>query len=502
MTHSLRSRAAQRILVAERKASRPNADIIARGKRIWEQIRRRSVSSSERKRLLDELCPIIKGNVKALVFKHDASRIVQTAVKRGTLQQKKEITEELKGEYVDMACSAYGRFLLVKLMYYGDHHIKSAIINEFYGHVQKLIKHKQASIVVEDIWQYATPEQQERLIREFYGVEFAIFKDDCEKPTGKLRKILEKKPEKRPVIMKSLFELLKNLVGKDAIIYSIVHRAMLEYISNASPGTSEVTEFLELVTEHYHELSFTKPGATVVQFCITHGTAKDRRAILKALKPIIGQLTEHESGYRVILSIYECVDDTNQVSKIVLPGISPIVKDIARHYVGRIPLLYPFVGRNRRLIHASALQALRDLDEIRLVTSKKDLLVKQAELVKHFSPLYIDTITENAMDLVQDAFGSKFIYEVIFAANDPAVGIPREKIHAVLESVADTAKGDPQDESHVMQSLGASRLFKLLVQGGPYCEAEKAVKGEIGTHTHTHTHTPSPIRVFFLRPLN
>lgn len=481
MISSLRSRATQKTLAAERRASRPNADIVIRSKRIWEQIRRQDISSSERKRLLEELCRIIKGNVKALVFKHDASRIVQTAVKRGTPQQREEITEELKGEYVKMASSTYGRYLLVKLMYYGDQRIKSSIINEFYGHVQKLIKHAQASIVVEDIWQYAMPEQQERLIREFYGVEFAIFKDDSKKPTGKLRQILEKSPEKRPVIMKSLFNLLKHLVGKDAIIYSIVHRAMLEYISNASPGTSEVTEFLELVSEHFHELPFTKPGATVVQLCIAHGTAKDRRAILKALKPIIGQLTEHESGYRVLLSIYECIDDTSQVAKAVLFGISPIVKDLARHYVGRIPLLYPFVGRNRRLIHPPALQALRDLDRIRLVTSKKDLLVKQAELVKHFSPLYIDTITENAIDLVQDAFGSKFIYEVIFAANDPAVGIPREKIHAVLESLADTAKGDPQDESHVMQSLGAGRLFKVLVQGGPYCEAEKAVKGKIET---------------------
>lgn len=423
---------------------------------------------------------MIKGNVKALVFKHDASRIVQTAVKRSTPAQKKAIAQELKGDYVNMAQSTYGRYLLVKLMFYGEQSTKSQIISEFYGHVRKLIRHREAAIVVEDVWQYATPKEQERLIREFYGVEFAIFKDQSELPTGKLRKILEKSPEKRSVIMKSLFELLKHLVEKkDAIIFSIVHRAMLEYISNASPGTSEVTEFLELVMEHLHEIPFTKPGASVVQYCLTHGTAKDRKAMLKTLKPIIGRLAEHESGYRVILSMYECVDDTTLVAKTVLPGIQPKIMDLTRHNVGRLSLLYPFVGRLRRVFHPPAIQALKDLDHIRETTSKKGLAQKQTELVKHLAPVFIDAIRENAMELVQDAFGSKFIYEVIFVVNDPAVGVPREKIDAALEAVAETAKGDPQEDGHVMQSLGAGRLFKLLVQGGPYDDASQSVKGNI-----------------------
>jgi len=420
---------------------------------------------------------MIKGNVKALVFKHDASRVVQTAVKRGTPQQRKEIAKELKGDYVNMAQSTYGRYLLVKLMYYGDQSTKSQVISEFYGHVRNLIKHREASIVVEDVWQYATPKEQERLMREFYGAEFAVFKDDSETVTGNLRKILERAPEKRAIIMKSLFDLIKQLVEKDEFIFSIVQRAMLEYISNATPGTSEVTEFLELVTEHLHEFPFTKPGAAVVQLCITHGTAKDRKAMLKVLKPIIGQLASHESGYRVILSIYECVDDTTLVAKTVLPGLQSRIMDLTRSNIGRIPLLYPFVGRNRRVIHPPAIQVLKDLDHIRQTTSKKDLPQKQAELVNHFAPAFIDVIKTNAMDLVQDAFGSKFIYEVIFGANYSPTGVPREKVDAALEAVAETAKGDPQDDGHVMHSLGAGRLFKLLVQGGQYDDASKSVKG-------------------------
>lgn len=65
----------------------------------------RAIASAERKKLMGELCQMMKGNMKALVFKHDASRIVQTAVKRGNSQQRVEIVEELQGEYVNMAQS-------------------------------------------------------------------------------------------------------------------------------------------------------------------------------------------------------------------------------------------------------------------------------------------------------------------------------------------------------------------------------------------------------------
>ena len=371
----------------------------------------------------------------------------------------------------------YGRYLLVKLMYYGDAKTKSAIISEFYGHVRRLIKHREAAIVVEDIWQYARPQEKERLIREFYGIEFAIFKDESEKPTGKLRKILEMTPEKRAVIMKSLFELLKHLVDKDGAIFSIVHRAMWEYISNAAPGTSEVTEFLELVRDKFTELAFTKPGASVIQLCLAHGTSKDRKGMLKTLKPIIGQIAGHEFGHKIILVMYECVDDTSIVAKTVLPGFKTEIMSLARHNIGRIPLLYPFVGRNRRVIPPPSFQALEDLDHVRQENSKKDLSTKQTELKKHFAPTYMQVITENALELVQDAFGSKLIYEVMFSANDPSVGVPLETRDAALEAVAETAKGDPLAPGHVMQSLGAGRLFKMLVQGGQYDGASKSVKG-------------------------
>ena len=51
------------------------------------------------------------------------------------------------------------------------------IVNEFLGHVRKLIKHREACFVVDDAYnQFANPRQKALLLREFYGVEYALFK--------------------------------------------------------------------------------------------------------------------------------------------------------------------------------------------------------------------------------------------------------------------------------------------------------------------------------------
>jgi hypothetical protein len=56
---------------------------------------------------------VIRGKVVDIVFKHDASRIVQTVVKYGSRQERDEIAAELKGKYREMAQNRYSK---VKIM--------------------------------------------------------------------------------------------------------------------------------------------------------------------------------------------------------------------------------------------------------------------------------------------------------------------------------------------------------------------------------------------------
>ena len=114
---SAEAHAKQRALAKERKAAKPNSDIIGRSKKIWERLRRKShVPKEERKELVNELFTIINGRVRDFVFKHDSVRVIQCALKYANMEQRKNITKELQGDLRSLAESRYGKFLVAKMV--------------------------------------------------------------------------------------------------------------------------------------------------------------------------------------------------------------------------------------------------------------------------------------------------------------------------------------------------------------------------------------------------
>ena len=81
-------------------------------KRAWTLARQKNLSKQERTKHINALMEIIRGKVKDIVFKHDASRIVQTVVKYGGQKERNEIAEELKGKHKELAQSKYSKVRL------------------------------------------------------------------------------------------------------------------------------------------------------------------------------------------------------------------------------------------------------------------------------------------------------------------------------------------------------------------------------------------------------
>ena len=87
--------------------------------------------------------------MKDFIFKHAASRIIQTCIKYGTPEQRISIFTELKGSLPEIASNAYSQFLVPKLLKYTKSVQRSQIIKQFYGKVNMLLKHKIASNAIE-----------------------------------------------------------------------------------------------------------------------------------------------------------------------------------------------------------------------------------------------------------------------------------------------------------------------------------------------------------------
>ncbi|OJJ49679.1 hypothetical protein ASPZODRAFT_89046 [Penicilliopsis zonata CBS 506.65] len=480
--NSRESHAKQKALQQERKAAKPNSDIIERSKKLWERLRRKShVPLEERKKLIAELFEIVTGRVKDFVFKHDSVRVIQTALKYANIEQRKQIASELKGKYLDLAQSRYAKFLVGKLIVHGDAEVRDTIIPEFYGHVKRLIRHPEGSWILDDIYRtVATKEQKARLLREWYGAEFVIFEDTTKDQSADLSKILAEHPEKRAPIMRYLFEMINQLVQKKTSGFTILHDAMLQYFLNTKPGSTESNEFVELLKgdeegDLVKNLAFTKSGSRLMSLSLAYSNAKDRKLLLRFYRDTVKMMAGDLHGHTVLLAAYEVVDDTKLTAKSIFSellnqGSSAETRNEELQYqvtdlTARIPILFPFAGdRVKWLLTETDQAVLEEVREIRKETSKKDPETRRQELVQAASPTLLEFIAAAADSLLDTSFGCQFVTEVLFDGTGDK--------SAALGAIATAAKSkaDTQDAAFV------GRLLKSLVQGGRFNSAEKKVE--------------------------
>ena len=435
----------------------------------------------ERQKLVAELFEIITGRVKDFVFKHDSVRVIQTAIKYATPDQRRQIARELKGEYRALAESRYAKFLIAKLVV-GDDEVRDMVVPDFYGHVKRLIRHPEASWIMDDIYRtIASKKQKACMLREWYGPEFVIFKaSDQKEPTADLFQILEEHPEKRGPIMRHLKELTNQLVQKKTTGYTMLHDALLQYFLNCKPGSPEATEFLKMLQDDeggdcYKNLAFTKSGSRLTCLTLAYGSHKDRRVILRFFKGVMKLLAADVHGHLVILTAYDVIDDTVMSAKAIFPELlNEKVGDEQRdqelleqinNLTARVPLLYLLDnGHSGWLMSEEGKKVMEEVRNIRTTTSKKDPQIRRLELVESMSGPLLELVGRNTNTLVESSFGCQFVTEVLFGA----VG---EKA-AALKVIAAWA----ENKSAGFDSPHSGRMLKALVQGGRFDRKTKSVK--------------------------
>jgi pumilio family protein 6 len=101
--------AAQRQITHQRRAAKPHSALLANAKKAWSRARQKAISKEERAAHITSLMEIVRGMIQDIVFKHDASRIVQTIVKRGNQRQRDEVATELRGRFKELVENKYSK---------------------------------------------------------------------------------------------------------------------------------------------------------------------------------------------------------------------------------------------------------------------------------------------------------------------------------------------------------------------------------------------------------
>ncbi|KAM6304218.1 pumilio homolog 3 isoform 2-T2 [Podargus strigoides] len=284
-----------------------NYDIIVKAKQIWESVRRKKCDKEKREKLMNELQKLLHGKIKSLAFAHDSTRVIQCFIQYGNEKQRQETFEELKDSLVELSKSKYSRNIVKKFLMYGTKPQVAEIIKSFKGHVKKMLRHAEASAIVEYAYNdKAILEQRNMLTEELYGNTFQVYKTPVV-PT--LNKVLEAQPEKREAILDEMKQILTPMAQKEAVIkHSLVHKVFLDFFTYTLP--KQRSEMIEAIREAVIYLAHTHDGARVAMHCLWHGTPKEINASL-------ANIINNKYGKKVIFYLLSPRDPAHFVPEII-----------------------------------------------------------------------------------------------------------------------------------------------------------------------------------------
>ncbi|KAI0251069.1 ARM repeat-containing protein [Lactifluus subvellereus] len=477
--------AAQRVLTHQRRAAKPHSSLLADAKRAWSLAQQKTISKKERATHITSLMGIVRGMIQDIVFKHDASRIVQTIVKWGSQAQRSEVATELQGRFKELAENKYSKFLVVKLARHCHSH-RLPMIMEFRSRVIRLLLHREASQIIADIYElYANATERSILLRDFYGREAALLPlpqkdDDATKDVrGGLPVVLQGAyEEQRRRILTSLREnldLMFNNSDKGPLRHAIVHRALWEYLSEIVRTSDDrerektYRELFESCKDLLPEIVHTRDGSRVVREFLARGTAKDRKDIVKVLKPYIATMAKDEDAQLILFTALDVIDDTKLIAKSILPSITQNAQSLQASAIGRRTLLYSLVPRDRRYYTPAMITRISETDSLRTLTSKKSSDVRAAEICAAASSELLSWVVRDGAEVSRETGGSLVITEVMLEAH----GDKEAAIEALLIPLKTSYPSD--GSPHPIDLPHTSRLYKVLLQGGHFSHATNAI---------------------------
>ncbi|XP_064163625.1 pumilio homolog 3 [Anguilla rostrata] len=437
----------------ERKES---YQIVSRAKQVWEAVRRKDCDKAKRVKLMKELQELVHGKVKAIAFAHDSTRVLQCFIQFGDDKQRQEVFDELKDHFVELSKSKYARNIVKKFLMYGSKQQVGEVMKAFKGQVRQMLRHSEASSVVEYAYNdKAILPQRLMLTEELYGNTFQVCKSTvC--PT--LDKVLESNPEKQNSIMEEMKQILTPMAQKEAVIkHSLVHKVFLDFFLFALP--KQRSEMIESIREAVVYMAHTHDGARVAMHCLWHGTPKDRKVIIKTMKTYMVKFAMGEYVHLVLLAAFDCIDDTKLVKQAVISEIVASLSDVISNKYGKKVILYLLSPRDPAHLLPEIIQVLQKGDGN--AHSKKDVVVRRRELLEAVSPPLLQHLCDNARSMAMDKASSVVVSDILGAAT----GDLRPAMQAVADlATEEFAPGGAEGQLHMAEHPAGHLVLKWLIE--------------------------------------
>ncbi|XP_043281612.1 pumilio homolog 3 [Venturia canescens] len=358
-------------------------------KLVGEKLRRADCKPKERVKLTNKLYDLLKGNLNKAVFTHDLSRVVQWLLKFGNEEIRKNVMDELKPSVLAMFQSKYAKNCLKNAMKYGNNEIHKHIVGECYGNVVKLVSHSVSSPLIDYVYNnYASDLNKLHFRQEFYGDMYKQAKDDKIKT---ISDVYASAVDMKTATLSAIKMNLVRVLNKNLVSSCIVQTVLVDYLKVCT--TEDRAELISMLRSSIIILSQSEIGAKLAMTCIWYGTNKDRKILLKGLKQHVKDICISEHGHMVVMAIFDSVDDTVLVKKLILAEILVDLVDIASNEYGRKVILHLVARHDTAYFHPTLVHYLKQGDDNE--TSKKSSEVRENELIEAVIEPFLDSITEN-----------------------------------------------------------------------------------------------------------
>lgn len=431
-------------------------DIVSQSKNIWGQLRRKKCDEQNKKKLMKELHDLIRGKSKQMAFAHDSVRVLQCFVQFGSHEQRQHVFEELKEDMVALCKSQYGRHVVKKLLMYGNKELVGSVMQTFKGHVKAMLRHAAASSIIEYAYNdKAILSQRLMLSEELYGNTFTVCRSSV---CNTIEKVLEANPDKVNNILEEMKQVLTPMAQKEQVIkHSLVHKVFLDFFQFAPE--KQRTEMIESIREAVVYMAHTHDGARVAMSCVWHGTAKDRKVIIKTMKTYLVKFATGEFAHLLLLAIFDCVDDTKLIKQAVLSELLSSLSEVLGNKYGKKVMAYLLTPRDPAHLVPEIIQLLQRGDGNQ--HSKKDVCVRRRELLDAVSPALLEHLCENAAAMATDKASCVTVSDILSSAHGD--------LSPAMSAVAQLANqellpGGTEGKLHLAEHPAGHLLLKWLIE--------------------------------------
>lgn len=405
-------RAEQKRLAQERRAQKPFAEVIASLKPLWETIRQKGLSDSQKREPLEKAMSIMAGSIQELSVKSDTSRIIQSIVTYASAEERLQIAREIKDCLLALSQSQYGAHVIKKLAR-DSPECRDLFIESVRGSLHRFLRNKSSCAFLDELYQRASATRRMHLVCEVYAQEYAVFREVRE---NSLQQLLKNAPHKKDVILESLRGAVKLILQKKILKFNIVQRIVDDYLSVEVP--SKVQEKTEPYLEHLEAMTNSAEGCNAIVRIIAASSAKDRKAIVKKLKSHVEKLAGDAGQAQILMALLSFVDDTILVGKAIVLELAKILPALCKSKIGQRVVLMLLAGRVNQYITPQSASLLAACDALAAATSKKDAQTRRKELLEHAMPALKEIVEGRCAEFVKDAHCLHILAEYMLNVSD------------------------------------------------------------------------------------